>query len=709
LSLSDPGAPVPSLDPPRSEPSSAAHAIPEAAARAEDSASPVAPYPTPEAPPSRPPPEEPPGWAGKLRRVVVGAPRDLADKGLFHRLSLIPFLAWVGLGADGLSSSSYGPDEAFRTLGPHTYLAVGLGLLTALTVLIIASAYSRIIEEFPHGGGGYVVATKVLGERLGVVSGCALLVDYVLTVAVSLASAADAIFSFLPEPWLKWKLATSGALIFMIAVLNIRGVRESVTALLPIFIVFLVTHVIALVGGLVGHASELPATARAVGQGFSHGLQTMGAGGLFLLFLHAYSLGGGTYTGIEAVSNGLPIMREPRVQTGKRTMIYMATSLSICASGLLLCYLLWQVVPLAGKTMNAALFERMTRGIPGGSAFVILSLLSEGALLVVAAQAGFIDGPRVLSNMATDSWMPRRFSALSERLTTQNGVVLMAISSLAVLLYERGDVRRLVVMYSINVFLTFSLSMLSMLRLTLRRRTQHASWKRRAALFGVGLAFCLTILVITTLEKFVEGGWLTVLVTAALVFTSFLIRRHYRRTGATLAKLYAELDRPVTAPKDPPGELRANQPTAAILVAAYGGLGIHTVLSVVRVFPGQFKNMIFVSVGVIDSGTFKGEGSIAALHARTEETLGKYVTLAHSLGFPATYRCAVGMDAVHEGEKLCLAIAEEFPGTTFFAGKIIFQREAWYQRLLHNETALAIQNRLFWAGKTMVILPARME
>ena len=144
-------------------------------------------------------------------------------------------------------------------------------------------------------------------------------------------------------------------------------------------------------------------------------------------------------------------------------------------------------------------------------------------------------------------------------------------------------------------------------------------------------------------------------------------------------------------------------------MAAYGGLGIHTVLSVVRAFPGQFRNLVFVSVGVIDSGSFKGEGSLEKLRARTEGTLKKYVTLAHSLHFPAAYRFAVGMDAVHEGEKLCLAVAQEFPRTTFFGGKIIFQREAWYQRLLHNETALAIQNRLFWAGKTMVILPARME
>src|SRR5512142_2956284 len=121
----------------------------------------------------------------ELKRVLLGAPRNLRDPQTFHPISLVALLAWVGLGADGLSSSSYGPDEAFRTLGSHTYLLLPLAALTALTVFIISAAYSRIIEEFPHGGGGYVVAAKLLGHHAGVVSGCALLVDYVLTVSVS--------------------------------------------------------------------------------------------------------------------------------------------------------------------------------------------------------------------------------------------------------------------------------------------------------------------------------------------------------------------------------------------------------------------------------------------------------------------------------------------------------------------------------------------
>src|SRR5688572_6706458 len=123
-----------------------------------------------------------PGLFTRVVRTVIGKPRDLHDKSIFHRLSLVAFLAWVGLGAVGLSSSAYGPEECFRTLGSHTYLAILLAIVMGTTVAVISSAYSRVIEACPHGGGGYVVATKLLGERAGVVSGCALLVDYILTI-----------------------------------------------------------------------------------------------------------------------------------------------------------------------------------------------------------------------------------------------------------------------------------------------------------------------------------------------------------------------------------------------------------------------------------------------------------------------------------------------------------------------------------------------
>jgi len=643
----------------------------------------------------------------RFKHVILGRPQDLADRSIFHRLSLIPFLAWVGLGSDGLSSSAYGPEEAFRTLGEHRYLAVALVLVMATTVLVISRAYSVIIEHFPHGGGGYVVATKLLGPRAGVISGCALLVDYVLTITISVAAAGDALFSFIPvEPGVKFWVEV--AFVGILTLLNIRGVRESVLVLLPIFLLFLLTHALLIAAGLVVKLPEIGTTARDLQSAFQSGWASIGIGGMIVVFLHAYSLGGGTYTGIEAVSNGLPIMREPHVQTGKRTMLYMGLSLAFTASGLLLCYLLWHLEHVPGKTLNAVLVERIAGGLPGGMVMVGLTLLSEGALLVVAAQAGFIDGPRVLANMAIDSWMPRRFAALSERLTTQNGIVLMSGAALAALAYTGGDVRQLVVMYSINVFLTFSLSTFAMLRSSIKSRRKQADVKHRTRLFTVAFGLCSTILLVTVIEKFPEGGWLTLGITAALVLISFMIRRHYHGVAAKLRNLYGDLENLSVQETEEPGPPDPAHRTAAVLVAGYSGVGIHTVVSILRLFPG-FRNFIFLSVGVIDSGTFKGEDSVSALKGQTESMLHQYVTLARRLGLAADYRCVIGTDVVAEAAKLSLELSREFPNTTFFIGKVIFKTESWYHRLLHNETAFAIQKRLEWAGKNMVIVPAKIH
>ncbi len=655
-----------------------------------------------------PPDEERPSFCGRLKCLIFGERHDLNDARVFSHLTVFAFLAWVGLGADGLSSSSYGPEEAFRTLGEHTYLAVPLAVLVMATVFIISACYSRIIERFPHGGGGYIVATTLLGERAGVVSGSALLVDYILTITVSIAAAGDALFSFLPPGWQGVKLPMEAFLILGLTTINIRGVKESILILLPVFILFLVTHAVLIVGGVLASAPALPGVAAEVSSGFHSGLATLGLGGMFFLFIHAYSLGGGTYTGLEAVSNGLPIMREPRVRTAQRTMIYMAFSLAITASGLLFCYLLFHARIVPGKTLNAVLAERVMGGLPFGGALVILTLLSEGALLIVGAQAGFIDGPRVLANMAIDSWVPRRFATLSERLTTRNGVLLMGIAAIATLMYSHGDVRRLVIMYSINVFLTFSLSMLAMSRWHLGQRRTGKPWKRRAALFVVGLVFCATILVLTTVEKFGEGGWLTLLVTALLVALCFVVRHHYAAMNARLAKMFKGLvDIPPAVSTQPP-PLDPNKPTAVVMVGGYSGLGIHSTLTLMRMFPGQFRNIVFVSAGVVDSAALREDDPLVKLRKMTEENLAKYVKLANDQGFASTCRMAFGTDVVSELEQLCLSVGKEFHPATFFAGQLVFQRERWYQPILHNETAFAVQKRLHFAGHTMVILPARV-
>jgi len=668
-----------------------------------------------------------------IRERIFGKPRDLRDPHVFHRVSLIAFFAWVGLGADGLSSSAYGPEEAFKHLtddkgGTHYYLAVFLALATALTVFIISYAYSRIIEHFPHGGGGYLVATKLLGQHAGVVSGCALLVDYVLTISISIASGANAVFALMP-PWLQqWRFAAEILLIGLLVVMNLRGIKESVVVLTPIFLVFVVTHVVLIIGVIAPHASKLGAVAHDVRGGLSSDLGHMSKWVLLLLFARAYSLGGGTYTGIEAVSNGIQIMREPRVQTGKRTMRLMAASLAITAGGIILGYLLLGIHPSPYdaadpryEPMNAFLARAFAGewhigGLAIGKAFVILTLVSEGALLFVAAQAGFIDGPRVMANMALDSWVPHKFAALSERLTMRNGVYLMGGAALATLIYTHGNVDTLVVMYSINVFLTFSLSELGMSKFWIQSRKTDPSWKKHIWVHLTGLTLCSTILVITVLEKFREGGWITLVATSGAIALCYFVRRHYRMVGRKVQDLNEELspllenpDQPATGIALPPAELDPEKPTAVLLAGGYGGLGAQTLLQINHLFPGQFKQVIFISVGVVDSGTFKGKDEIEHLESTIRKQLEQYVKFARNkLGWAADYDTVVGAEAVAEIERLCREVHLRFPRSMFFAGKLVFREPTWWHRLLHNETAHSVQRRLEFDGLPMVILPVRM-
>ncbi|HTQ44650.1 MAG TPA: APC family permease [Polyangiaceae bacterium] len=690
----------------------------------------------------------------KIRAFLFGAPKDVRSEKTFHAISLVAMLAWVGLGADGLSSSAYGPDAAFREIMTpgHDYssLAVFLALGTALTVFVISYAYSRIIEHFPSGGGGYVVATKLLGPRFGVVSGSALLVDYVLTITVSIAAGGEAVFYLVPRAWFgpsavalapddigtwldpvqRTKVLIELVAIALLVILNIRGVKESVATIAPIFAAFVLTHAVLLVVAIGGHVGDFGAVSNETIHNLHATVGSLGIVGVMALTVRAYSLGGGTYTGIEAVSNGVPIMREPKARTAKRTMALMATSLSITAAGIILAYLLVRVAPDFDdptKPMNAILLDKVfgawrVGGWNAGYWFVLLALCSEAGLLFIAAQAGFVDGPRVMANMAIDSWLPHRFAALSERLSMQNGVMLMGCTSIAALVYTHGNVERLVVMYSINVFVTFSLSNLGMAKFWIQHRKEHTDWFRHLPVHIIGLALCMTILVVTSVVKFAVGGWLTIVVTGLLVIVCFWIKRHYNRVVTAIRRLDVELADPLieasTFPKPSVANLEEaaassridrRHPVAVLFVGGYGGLGRHALLTLLRMFPGHFKGIVFCSVAVIDSGVFKGIDEVHALEKRTQQALDKYVEYASWLGIPAESTFSTGIEVAVEAEKIATELIQKYPRGLFVAGQLIFEEETFFTRILHNETAFMIQRRLQHAGVPMIVLPVRLN
>ena len=661
-----------------------------------------------------------PSFFRQLKDLVVGKPHDLEDKKIFHRLSLIAFFAWVGLGADGLSSSCYGPQEAFLALGKHTFLSIFVALATVLTIFIISASYSQIVEAFPSGGGGYLVASKLLSPNLGMLSGCALLIDYVLTIAISVASGADAVFSLLPLPLQAFKLKFAILVVFVLIVLNMRGVKESILVLMPIFVIFLITHVFIILYALITHVPQVPALVTSTTADARQTISEMGFWGMIFLVLRSYSMGAGTYTGIEAVSNGMSVLREPKVQTAKRTMTYMAVSLAFVVLGLMLAYLFYNVSLVPGKTLNAIFFERATQawGEPISYSFILITLIAEAAILFVAAQTGFLGGPRVLANMAADKWFPTKFSMLSDRLVMQNGILIMGGLALFMMVLSHGSVRFLVVLYSINVFITFVLSQLGMVRHWWNQRAKVRRWFSKLMVNGVGLLLTAFILISMVVFKFFEGGWITLLVTGAMVALAFAIKRHYLYT----AKLLHRLDSLVAAVESSdsdviPGLTQVGHKealydpkakTAVLLVHGFDGMGLHTLFGVIRTFGSTFKNFVFVEIGVVDAGNFKGAEEIDNLQAYMKGSLDKYVAFMNKHGFYAEGISAIGVDVIDEIMTIAPDIVKRFHNAVFFGGQLIFPTDTFMLRLLHNHTVFTLQKKLYYEGIPFVILPIRV-
>ncbi len=652
----------------------------------------------------------------QLKTFFIGGARDFTDHKIFHQLALSAFLAWVGLGSDGLSSSCYGPAEAFKALQGHPTLGIFVAIATGITILIIASSYSHIIELFPHGGGGYLVASKLLSPEMGVISGSALLIDYILTITISIASGADAIFSFLPIGYIGYKLwfAVFGVLVLLL--LNLRGIKEAVMPLVPVFLLFVFTHAVVIIYAVISHMGSFGVVYHETGRELANSFHTLGLFGVLFLVLKAYSLGAGTFTGIEAVSNGLPVLQEPKVATAKKTMTYMALSLSVTVMGLMLAYILFNVRDTPGKTMNAILFESLTASWGGfyGVGFVWITLFSEAVLLFIAAQTGFLDGPRVLANMALDKWLPTKFAMLSDRLVTEKGILVMGIASLVMMLASNGSVDFLIVLYSINVFITFTLSQLGMVKHWWEQRGTEKQWFKKLMINGIGLTLTTFILISVLILKFNEGGWVTMVITGVLVLGAFFIKNHYNKTASILKRLDVIVEAAVLTGSDvhdsttPAPVYDRKAKTAAILVNGFNGLGLHTLFSVFRLFGSTYKNYVFVEIGSIDAGNFKGADEIENLGSFVRNETSKYVDYMQDHGHYAEAYFSIGTDVVDEVNKLVPSIREKFPDIVFFGGQLVFTNETIMDRWLHNYTVFAVQQNLYLHGIPFVILPVKV-
>jgi hypothetical protein len=385
--------------------------------------------------------------------------------------------------------------------------------------------------------------------------------------------------------------------------------------------------------------------------------------------------------------------------------------------------------------------------------------------------------------MANDHWLPTRFSLLSDRLVIQNGILLMGGAAILTMLLSGGSVHVLVVLYSINVFITFSLSQAGMVRYWWKNRAEERKWLKKMTVNGIGLVMSFTILVIITAIKFDEGGWVTLFVTGTLILLALLIRRHYDSVGRMLHKLdhrmmksgyssflrrarttaeyasllprkgqsmvytrtfdigelvatqeYEPLVKPqpggegdataaIAANGDHPYDLledsnievittgKQHDPTkktAILLVNGFNGLGLHTLENVQHFFGGVFKNFIFIQVGQLDAGNFKGINEVKHLRFHVKRELKRYVKFMDMQGFYAEGITTTAVDVVDEVVKTSAWITSRFPNSVFFGGQLVFPHETIFTRLLHNNIVFTLQRRFYHEGISFVILPVRI-
>ncbi len=464
-----------------------------------------------------------------VKRAVIGRPR--ATKELKHQL-LPKWMALPVFSSDPLSSVAYATQEMMLVLalaGAAAFawvmpLSMGVALLLA-TVIV---SYRQTVRAYPHGGGAYIVARENLGDVPGLTAASALLIDYTLTVSVSIAAGVAAITSAAPG-LLHYRVAISLGFVALVALANLRGVKEAGAVFaLPTY-TFVATILVMVATGLVKCVGGCPqAPPVPLAEEATAGL------GLFLL-LRAFSSGATALTGVEAISNGVPAFRYPQSRNAAATLGIMGVISVTMFLGISFLATHTGVTPLEeGRTVNAQIALAV---FGGGFGFYLVQVVTA-AILILAANTAYADFPRLSSVLAADRFMPRQFLARGDRLVFSNGVlVLTALASLLLIIFN-ADVTRLIQLYVVGVFTSFTLSQAGMVRHW--QQTRERNWRRAAAINGFGACVTGLVLVVVAITKFTHGAWIVILATPLIVLVMARVRRHYEAVSLELRAGIAE-------------------------------------------------------------------------------------------------------------------------------------------------------------------------
>lgn len=605
-----------------------------------------------------------------LRDILIGPPISSKRMG-DERLS--NFRALAALSPDALSSIAYANQEIF--LGLVVAGAAGLAyswyiaLAIAVLLAVLALSYTQTIQAYPSGGGSYTVARENLGVNVGLVAAGALMTDYVLNVAVSVTAGVAAAASAFPGLW-PHRTLLSLVLLAIVTLANLRGLRESGTIMtVPVYF-FLGMYLVLIAVGVVRAVVEGPGSFTVTAP-----LPT-GAVTLFLI-LHTFSAGCTALTGVESISNGVPIFKSPESKHANQTMFAMAILMGVLFIGTTGLTQYFAVVAGPGETILSAL----TRRIWGSGVPYLLVQASTLLVLMVAANTSFVGFPRVASIVARDGYLPRQLTFLGDRLVYSNGILLLAgLAGMLVLVFE-GDTHGLIPLFAIGAFLAFTLSQAGMVVHWLRQRGRN--WQVKAALNGLGTLTTTTTVVIIGLSKFLDGAWIVILLIPLLVLGFHRIYHHYQQVAAEL-----------TLRGLPPSLRPLSQPRIVVPLAS-----LHRgVIEALRYARAISNNVTAVYIEIEPGGGEKLR--------QQWQSWGLYQDARLEI-VPSPYRSVVGpfmefldrTDAEHNDGQAATVLLPEFV------------LAKWWEALLHNQTAwiiklaLLYQRRAFDRTRVIIDVP----
>lgn len=609
-----------------------------------------------------------------LKRVLVGQPLATA---VAHgeRIGRFPGLAVFS--SDALSSVAYASEEILLVLAPAGAAALAFSVPIALAIVVllflVVASYRQVIPAYPHGGGSYTVARENLGVMPGLVAAASLLVDYTLTVAVSIAAGVAAITSAVPALF-QHREALAILAIALVAIANLRGVRESAAVLsVPTYGFILAIGGLLAVGAFRWLTGTLPPPEQHVATSGGGAAAAIPVLGVFLV-LRAFSSGCTAMTGVEAIANGVTAFKEPRAKHAVDTLTILAVVLAVLFLGTTLLAHRLGVVPVVGETV----ISQLGRRVVGSGVFYFTVQLFTAIVLLLAANTSFAAFPSLSSVLAEDRFMPRQLSHRGDRLVYSNGILILAVLASLLIVVFRGDTHALIPLYAVGVFLSFTLSQLGMVRRSLGKRER--GWRHVLVISGVGAVATALVAVIFGVTKFSHGAWIVVLVIPLIILFFLLLHDHYVSFGKAL-----EME-----------EWSAVAPRRHVAIVPVSGIhrGVANALTYALSVSSDVR-AVYIAERPEDA-------------VRMEEQWALWDNGVPLVVLESPFRSVVGpllryidqVDAEFAGEQGALV--------TVVLPEIVPSR--WWHHLLHNNTALLVKGALlFRKGKICVSVPYHLD